>query len=171
MSAKNTPDKFWSRVAISAPNKCWEWQGAITSGGYGNLSWNGISVQAHRLAYYLAKGKIKLGTGFRIPGRAHAYKRFVLHTCDNRRCCNPQHLFLGSLRANMLDAYKKARKVQPKSGHANAKLSAIQVQQIRRRYDASEAVQVELAAEFGVSQRVISLIVRRESYKDVSEWI
>jgi hypothetical protein len=67
----------------------------------------------------------------------------------------------------MLDAYDKGRKVQPKSRHANAKLTAAQVIAIRQRYDAGENTQQQLAAEFGVSQRVISLIVRRESYKDI----
>lgn len=90
-----------------------------------------------------------------------------MHKCDNRLCCNPDHLFLGSMRANLLDAYAKGRKVQPRSQHANAKLTAMQVIAIRQRYDAGEAKQIPLAKEYGVSQRVISLIVRHETYKDV----
>ena len=149
---------------------CWEWQGATTSSGYGNLSWRGKHAQAHRVAYYLAKGGIALDTGYRVLGRARQYKKFVLHKCDNRKCCNPKHLFLGSLRANMLDAYAKGRKIQPRSQHANAKLTAAQVQEIRRAYDSGAALQIPLAAAYGVSQRAISLVVRRETYKDVPEW-
>lgn len=169
MSAKNTPENFWSRVACGSPSDCWEWQGAKTSSGYGNVSWHGKTVQAHRVAYALAHGGIGLHTGFRLDGRAKKYRRFVLHKCDNRLCCNPNHLFLGSMRANLLDAYAKGRKEQPKSGHANAKLTPQAVQEIRHAYDVYGARQVDLASKYRVSQRVISLVVRRETYKDVEE--
>lgn len=169
MSAKNTPENFWSRVNRGADTDCWEWCGGTTSSGYGNLSWHGQAVQAHRVAYYLAYGGIALQTGFRHDGKARRYKRFVLHKCDNRLCCNPKHLFLGSMRTNLLDAYAKGRKTQPRSGHVNAKLSPDQVRDIRRAYDAGGARQVDLATQYGVSQRVISLIIRRETYKDVEE--
>ena len=98
---------------------------------------------------------------------AKRYRRFVLHKCDNRPCCNPHHLFLGSMRANQLDAYAKGRKVQPKSQHSNAKLTAQQVREIRNRYDTGADLQIPLAKEFGVSQRAVSLIVRRETYRDI----
>lgn len=167
MSAKNTAESFWTRVNVGNPDQCWEWKGAKTSSGYGNLSWHGLHVQAHRVAYFLTNGGIGLLTNFRCEGVAKRYRRFVLHRCDNRLCCNPSHLFLGSMRANQLDAYSKGRKVQPRSNHANAKLTATQVQEIRGRYDRGEALQVALSEEFGVSQRTISLIVRRETYKDI----
>lgn len=167
MSAKNTPESFWSRVAKGAPHECWEWQGARTSAGYGNLSWSGSHIQAHRVAYFLSVGGIALLTGFKQDGRAKRYRRFVLHRCDNRLCCNPAHLFLGSMRTNLLDAYTKGRKTQPKSEHANAKLTPAQVRHIRRVYAAGGVRQVDLAAQFGVTQRVISLVVRGETYKDV----
>jgi hypothetical protein len=167
MSKKNTPEAFWSRVQRSTDNSCWEWTGAKTSSGYGNLSWHGLHVQAHRVAYYLAIGGIRLETEFRRGDRARTYRRFVLHKCDNRLCCNPNHLFLGSMRTNLLDAYRKGRKQQPRSGHANAKLTPEQVRLIRTAYDAGLQTQVQLAAQYGVSQRAISLVVRRETYKDI----
>lgn len=73
------------------------------------------------------------------------------------------------MRTNLLDAYAKGRKAQPKSQHTNAKLSAEQVRAIRRMYDAGGVRQVDLATKYGVSQRIISLIVRRETYKDIAE--
>lgn len=167
MSAKNTPEAFWARVSIGGPSDCWEWQGARTSSGYGNLSWHGLTAQAHRVAYFLSSGGIRLQTKFRQDGVARRYKRFVLHKCDNRACCNPDHLFLGSLRTNLLDAYAKKRKWQPQSEHANAKLSPEQVRDIRYRYAVGEITQTQLAAEFRVSQRTISLVVRHETYKDI----
>ena len=168
MPSKNTPENFWQKVAVKGDDDdCWNWTGCVTSTGYGNLGWHGKHVQAHRVAYFLTFGGIALSTGFRLEGRARQYRRFVLHRCDNRVCCNPKHLFLGSMRANQLDAYSKGRKVQPRSGHANAKLTPAQVLEIRRRYDFGGECQVPLAKEFGVSQRAISLVVRRETYKDV----
>lgn len=167
MSHKNTPEKFWARLDYTAPGGCWEWTGALTSAGYGNLSWHGTHTQAHRLAYALAIGGIDLLTGFKQPGIARTYKSFVLHRCDNRKCCNPAHLFLGSMHDNLQDAYDKARKVQPRSAHANAKLSPAAVREVRRLY-AQGARQVDLAATVGVSQRAISLVVRNETYKDIT---
>ena len=167
MSAKNTPESFWARVQIGQPDACWEWQGARTSSGYGNLSWHGLHVQAHRVAYYLTSRGIKLATSFRQPGVAKSYRRFVLHQCDNRACCNPAHLFLGSMRANQLDAYRKGRKVQPRSEHANAKLTADHVREIRRRYVAGGILKATLGKDYGVSQAVISSVIRRATYKDI----
>jgi hypothetical protein len=166
MSAKNTMESFWARVDRLGDG-CWEWQGSKTSAGYGNLSWHGTRVQAHRVAYFLTFGGIKLATQFKHEGWAKTYRRFVLHKCDNRACCRPDHLFLGSMRTNLLDAYSKGRKVQPKSKHANAKLTAAQVRKIRAEYVAQGTRQVDLAARYGVTQRVISLIVRHETYKDI----
>jgi len=167
MSPRNTPLNFWSKVRREADDACWEWQGTKTSSGYGSLSWHGKHVQAHRLAYALTYGGVSLETNFRQLGKAKRYRRFVLHRCDNRLCCNPKHLYLGSMRTNLLDAYRKGRKTQPRSKHTNAKLSPAQVRAIRRRYDAGGVRQVDLAVEFGVSQVSISLVVRRETYKDV----
>ncbi len=161
------PEDFWNRVDVSDDMRaCWEWQGGVTSGGYGSLWVGKTTVVAHRVAYCLAIAKIPLLTQFR-KGGAKTSKKFVLHTCDNRKCCNPTHLFLGSMRANQLDAYAKKRKIQPKSKHANAKLTPDQVRKIRVEYAAEKTHQKVLAKRYKVSQRVISLIVRNETYTDV----
>lgn len=174
---KNTPDNFWSKVRIGEPHECWEWQGRRLHLGhgkrtYGQLRWHGKYVLAHRVAYYLANGEIEPLTGSsKLKGNRASlfasYKMFVLHKCDNMPCCNPSHLFLGSLQTNNLDAYAKGRNVQLQSKHVNAKLTPDQVREIRRRYDAGETTQIPLAKEYGVSQRAISFIVRRETYRDV----
>lgn len=70
------------------------------------------------------------------------------------------------MRANLLDAYRKGRKLQPKgSNHVNSKLSTGVAEQIRKEYSGSVR-QVDLATKYGVSQRCISLIVRGETYRD-----
>ena len=167
MSRKNTPKSFWLRVKRGHKDACWEWQGARTSAGYGNLTWQGIHVQAHRVAYFLTHSHIKLQTGFRDKGKAASYRRFVLHVCDNKACCNPRHLILGSMSTNQKDAYAKGRKTQPQgAAHTNAKLSTAAVKSIRLCYAKGNVRQVDLAAQYGVSQRAISLVVRGETYRD-----
>ena len=76
---------------------CWEWNGALRADGYGILKVNGKCLGAHRYAYELYKGKIPIGLN-------------VLHACDNRKCINPEHLFVGTQLENLLDCIKKDRR-------------------------------------------------------------
>jgi hypothetical protein len=155
---KDTSDKFWARVTKAGPDECWEWTGSKNSGGYGVVRYDGVCAQAHRVSYFLTHDGIGLLTGFRIEGRATRFKNFVLHKCGNRLCCNPNHLFLGSMRT---------KEVQPRSRHVNAKLTPDQVREMRHLYDTKQMYQRPLAKKFNISQRVVSLVVRRETYKDI----
>jgi len=159
MAKKQTAESFWARVNQSNTG-CWEWQGCCNSTGYGTVAWDGALFTTHRIAAWL----VGLVDSPSAPANSRT-PTHVLHKCDNRKCCNPNHFFLGTFTDNMKDAYAKSRKHQPQgSAHANAKLSDTQVRRIRQRYAKGE-LQVPLAKEYGVSQRVISLIIRRESYK------
>lgn len=89
---------FWERVQKTNQG-CWEWQGARTTGkcgGYGELKVNGKVVYAHRVAWILSFGD--------VPANIE-----VCHKCDNRGCCNPSHLFLGTHKQNMKDMFDKGR--------------------------------------------------------------
>jgi len=82
---------------------CWIWKGA-KSHGYGNIRHNYETFKVHRIIYAHFNGK--------IPDNL-----CVLHKCDNRACCNPEHLFLGDTMDNMLDMTNKGRsgkKLTPK---------------------------------------------------------
>lgn len=161
MSAKQTAESFWGRVSGDRRerNGCWEWQGARNSTGYGSVAWHGKVYTAHRVAAWLT-GLVESPSA---PTNSRD-KTHILHKCDNRVCCNPSHFFLGSFTDNMRDAYIKKRKSQPKGEtHTNAKLTNKQAAKIRQLYDIG-MTQTVLANKFGISQRAISLIIRKETY-------
>lgn len=150
--------RFWSKVRVLKNSDCWEWQGAIISSGYGCFWIGKSSYVTHRIAAFLFGMIPELSA----PKNTDA-KGFVLHKCDNRKCCNPHHFFIGSFSDNQLDSYNKNR-AQPKGQyHTNAKLTNQQAADVRNAYKLG-ALQKELASRYEVSQRAISLIVRNETY-------
>lgn len=84
-------------------SKCIEWWHKFTRDGYGVMSrkdpWTGRKLSAHRMAWIECFGEIPEGMS-------------VLHRCDNKRCVNPEHLFLGTQRDNIRDAMAKGRMPQ-----------------------------------------------------------
>jgi hypothetical protein len=88
--------RFWGKANVTDDdNDCWEWKGLLNR-GYGRLSVNGTFYLAHRYSYELANGPILNGL-------------FCCHKCDNRKCVNPKHLFLGTHNDNMRDMSEKGR--------------------------------------------------------------
>lgn len=102
----STACRFWSKVG-RAESGCWEWQWSVfKQTGYGQFALDSKTpVNAHRMSWELVNGTVPSGS-------------FVLHKCDNRKCVNPEHLFLGNQQDNMEDMAKKGRHVGTKGWKA-----------------------------------------------------
>jgi len=89
-------DRFHAKVGRTS--ECWEWKAAIKDNGYGyfRISKSLGMISAHKAAWILANGAIPEGF-------------YVCHQCDNRRCCNPSHLWLGTAKQNQQDMARKGR--------------------------------------------------------------
>lgn len=97
---------------INKTPTCWLWTSSIRGkSGYGAFKLKGKTQNAHRVSYLLHNSNVVLGS-----------KDLVCHTCDNRLCVNPNHLFIGTQSDNMRDCFNKKRGVIPegkqfKKGH------------------------------------------------------
>lgn len=169
---------FHESYAVNQESGCWEWLKSLTPKGYGIFNRDGYQT-AHRWAFATLCTEIPKGL-------------CVCHRCDNRKCVNPDHLWLGTQADNIADMFEKGRDRQyigprpwvgrygdenvsrvhrdrmPRGERTNtAKLTAEKVLEIRRAYQAREANQVELAAAHGVTQTAISCIILRKSWAHI----
>lgn len=89
--------RFWRKVDVRGADDCWEWSGATNSSGYGQITVRtGLTVYAHRLSAAIHFGMFD-------------QRLWVLHHCDNRRCVNPAHLYLGTVTDNVRDMLERGR--------------------------------------------------------------
>lgn len=128
-------------------NDCHEWARGITGRGYGAFHRHNTQYSTHRVAYKLAHPEWD-------------ETDFVLHKCDNRRCVNPDHLFLGDHGDNMRDMVAKGR--CPRSRHLNktVKISTELAADLVQQYKAG-ATQKQLATKYQVTQACISWIITK----------
>jgi hypothetical protein len=148
--------RFWNKVNIGDKTECWDWTAFIGWDGYGYFRPQHIckTQKAHRISYELTFGK--------IPD-----KICVLHRCDNRKCVNPNHLFLGTKQDNTSDMRNKGRGWNPVGVEVKcAKLDENKVRVIRDLFRDGK-YQTEIAKLFGVDSSTISTIVNRKSWKHV----
>lgn len=93
---KQRAQAFWAKVEPEPMSGCWLWLGTRDTCGYGMVSYRypkRITMHASRMAWYLTFGK--------VPRNKN-----VLHTCQNRACVRPSHLYIGTQSDNALDAMR-----------------------------------------------------------------
>lgn len=138
-----------ANIKVDPERQCWVWQKAVLHTGYGRTSIGRKGIPAHRLSYATFKESIPKGL-------------LVCHTCDNRVCVNPNHLFVGTGQDNADDCVAKNRQCVGE-GINTAKLSESDVRAIR----ADPRMQKDIAAAYGVGRNQIANIKHRRSWRHV----
>ena len=151
-------DYFHSRYSVDKKTGCWNWNGADNGRGYGEFS---VGVGKNRKRYLAHRVSVEINRGPIAEGL------FVCHKCDNRKCVNPDHLFLGTCKDNLMDMAAKGRSTRG-TKDSQAKLTDPEVLAIRemmRRFPPaksrkaySSGIGIFLADWFGVSRAEISTI-------------
>lgn len=142
----------------SSPKGCKIWPKSTDTGGYGIIVLREIRERrnrhfgCHRLAWEMTHGPIPEGM-------------FICHKCDTRRCCNPDHMFIGTERDNWNDMREKRRNPRGER-HPHAKLSESQVAEIKWKL-AQGQTRASIGQEYGVAEGTIGNIKQGNNWKHV----
>jgi hypothetical protein len=143
--------RFWSKV--DKGGTCWEWTAGCCE-GYGNFWHAGKGWGAHVVAFVIREG------------REPVIGKFVLHTCDNRRCV--LHIYEGTPADNIHDMDTRGRRNTEAQRLSVSILNEQAVRDIREYYARGDVTQQTLAEVFGVSLMTINKVVRRMSWAHVT---
>lgn len=139
-------------VILTEGDECWNWKSSITHRGYGEFTYLNKLLRAHRASYEVFKGEIPKGL-------------FVLHTCDNRRCSNPNHLFLGTNKDNMQDMVNKNRQAVGER-NTNSVLTADKVKQIKKLLTIESNIS-SIARQYSVDHKTIRQIRDNKTWRHI----
>ncbi len=148
-------ERFWDNVAIGNSDSCWPWVKTLNPRGYGQATHKRWPWRAHRLAWFFTHGNIPEGF-------------LVLHHCDNRSCCNPKHLYVGTWADNMRDRSVRGRcNTKKGSARKDAILTESQVAEIKSFSVRPHGFGRIMAKRFGVHEATISAIVCNKNWRQV----
>lgn len=156
-------ERLWDRVdktpGLGPNGECWEWRGHVHPTGYGQIavdSRRGNTTNTNRAAYMVTHGDIPSGM-------------WVLHTCDNRLCCNPAHLWLGTPRENTQDMIAKGRR--RKAGEvargSDVTLSKLTEELVRAMRSEPPMTFKALGEKYGVSAGTANKVILRQTWAHV----
>lgn len=129
--------RFWSKVDRTTSHECWNWRGRRDRHGYGLYTGLRSNTRfAHRIAFIITHNRIPPGV--------------VRHSCDNPRCCNPDHLLEGTVQDNVSDRVKRRRSANGER-NGRSKLTELTVREILR----SKQSTVQLAREHGLAFKTV----------------
>ena len=143
-------DRFHTKYEKQATG-CWEWKGYIRKGGYGEYVYPGGN-KAHRFSALI------YGLDMSAP--------IVRHMCNNPKCVNPEHLATGYSKDNANDRVLSNRQTKG-TEFPQSKLTEQQVLEIRSKYVPYKYSTIKLAEEYGVSNVLIGLIIKRKLWKHI----
>lgn len=149
--------RFFSK--IEKKSKCWEWKAGRNVHGYGIFGLNGKSYLAHRISYAIKHDLSIINLN-------------VLHTCDNRGCVNPKHLYLGTQKDNFNDMVNRGRRILAKGEKQHSsKLTKKEVLEIRKSYIENlrnHPFSIKnLSIKYGVRPSSIHKIIKRVTWKHI----
>ena len=152
---KPWPQRFWDKVCKS--DSCWEWGASLDHHGYGQISQISSTTnkktmrKSHRVSYELYYSVVL------SPNEC------VLHTCDNPKCVNPAHLYIGDRNDNHRDMVQRGR-IMSGDNASWSKLNSQQVTSIRQRLTFGEP-QAKIAREYGIHQSTISYLKNNKTWR------
>lgn len=148
-------EKFFK--SVKKTSKCWLWTGYMKN-KYGGISYQGKQIGAHRCSWLLHRGEIP-------------HKICVLHKCDNMKCVNPNHLFLGTHKDNSQDMLNKKRgKWHKGEDHKSHKLTNEIIKKIRTIYKpySRQFGSRKLGRTYGISHTIVLSIIKKKKWKHIS---
>lgn len=156
--SEDAQKRFWSFAKIKGADDCWDWIRALDSYGYGVFSCQyepkkRTGILAHRISYFLTHGL--------LPNHL-----CVCHRCDNTKCVNPAHLFLGTNTDNRRDSVEKDRHCRGERQGLH-KLTETQVTEIRFLHFYDRVNCAAISQSFGVSRQCIHAITNGRTWKHV----
>lgn len=149
---QKTKEQLYRFVKTFDPNQCWNFQGTCNRGGYGIIKLNQKRFFAHRYSFEVHFGIFD-------------YNLKVCHKCDNTKCVNPFHLFLGTQQDNLADMCIKKRN-QRHEKHHRARLTMDQARAIRQMCKDTSLSHSEIGHFFNIGREAVSKIHQGIRWKE-----